>query len=93
VVKVQKPPQKTESGLFIPEMVTDKEKPTQGTVLAVGPGRTENGVQIPVAFAAGDEVIFSKFSGIDLKVENEEILMLTERDVLGVVESTNKKEK
>lgn len=86
VVKVRSAEEKvTESGLVIPKTVTEKDKPQLGEVKAVGPGRTEAGVQIPVAFSVGDTVLFSKFSGIDIEVDDEKVLILLERDVLATV--------
>lgn len=93
VVHVPKKGEKvTSSGFIIPEAVNEKEKPQQGEVLAVGPGRTENGVVLPIDVQVGDQILFSKFSGINLEVNDEEILILTERDVLAVLVGTEKGE-
>ena len=75
----------TASGLVIPD--TAKEKPQEATVVAVGPGRTdENGKRVPMDVAEGDVVIFSKYGGTEIKYAGEEYLILSQRDVLAVVE-------
>ena len=74
----------TASGLVIPD--TAKEKPQEGTVLAVGPGRVDdNGNRVPVDVAEGDVVIYSKYGGTEVKYNGEEYLILSARDVLAVV--------
>ena len=73
------------SGLVIPD--TAKEKPQEATVVAVGPGRTdENGKRVPMDVAEGDVVIFSKYGGTEIKYAGEEYLILSQRDVLAIVE-------
>ena len=75
----------TASGLVIPD--TAKEKPQEATVVAVGPGRTdEDGKRVPMDVAEGDVVIFSKYGGTEIKYAGEEYLILSQRDVLAVVE-------
>jgi chaperonin GroES len=75
----------TASGLVIPD--TAKEKPQEGTVLAVGPGRVDDkGKRIPVDVQVGDKVIYSKYGGTEVKYAGEEYLLLSARDVLAVVE-------
>lgn len=75
----------TASGLVIPD--TAKEKPQEATVVAVGPGRTdENGKRVPMDVAEGDVVIFSKYGGTEINYAGEEYLILSQRDVLAVVE-------
>jgi len=78
--------QKTQSGLVIPD--TAKEKPQEGKVLAVGPGRfVENSdKRVPLDVAVGDVVVFSKYGGTEIKYQGEEYLILSTRDVLAVVE-------
>ena len=77
--------QTTASGLVIPD--TAKEKPQEGTVLAVGPGRVDDkGNRIPVDVKEGDLVIFSKYGGTEVKDNGEEDLVLPARDVLAVIE-------
>ena len=73
----------TVSGLVIPD--TAKEKPQEGTVLAVGPGkRSDTGDLIPVDVKEGDRVIYSKYGGTEIKVDGEELLILSARDVLAI---------
>ncbi|MDO5720068.1 MAG: co-chaperone GroES [Actinomycetaceae bacterium] len=77
--------QTTASGLVIPD--TAKEKPQEGTVIAVGPGRIDdNGNRVPVDVAEGDVVIYSKYGGTEVKYQGEEYLILSARDVLAIVE-------
>ncbi|GAB2930018.1 co-chaperone GroES [Rhodococcus aerolatus] len=74
----------TASGLVIPD--TAKEKPQEGTVVAVGPGRVnDNGDRVPLDVAEGDVVIYSKYGGTEIKYSGEEYLILSARDVLAVV--------
>jgi len=76
---------KTAGGLIIPD--TAKEKPQQGEVVAVGPGgRTESGKLIPMDLKAGDVVLFGKWSGTEIKVDGEDLLVMKESDVFGVLE-------
>jgi len=74
----------TASGLVIPD--TAKEKPQEGTVLAVGPGRYEDGNRVPLDVAVGDKVLYSKYGGTEVKYAGEEYLVLSARDVLAVIE-------
>ena len=74
----------TASGLVIPE--TAKEKPQEGTVLAVGPGRFEDGARVPLDVKVGDRVLYSKYGGTEVKYSGEEYLVLSARDVLAVIE-------
>jgi len=76
--------QKTPTGIIIPD--TAKEKPQEGEVVAVGPGRyNEDGKRIPVDIKVGDRVIYSKYGGTEVKVEGEEYLVLSARDLLAIV--------
>ena len=84
VVQVQESEQTTASGIVIPD--TAKEKPQEGLVLAVGPGRFENGQRLPLDIAEGDTVIFSKYGGTEVKYGADEYLILSARDVLAVVQ-------
>jgi chaperonin GroES len=85
VVKAIEAEQTTASGLVIPD--TAKEKPQEGEVLFVGPGRVDDsGNRIPVDVSVGDTVIFSKYGGTEVKYGGEELLILSARDVLAVVE-------
>ncbi len=74
----------TASGLVIPD--TAKEKPQEGTVLAVGPGRFEDGNRVPLDVKVGDKVLYSKYGGTEVKYSGEEYLVLSARDVLAVIE-------
>ena len=71
-------------GLYIPD--TAKEKPQQGEIIAVGPGRFEKGERIPVEVKVGQKVLYSKYAGTDVRVGDEEVLIIKESDVLAVVE-------
>ena len=73
------------SGIVIPD--TAKEKPNQGEVIAVGPGRRDDdGKIVPMEVAVGDRVLYAKYTGQEIKVENEELIVLSERDILCKVE-------
>ena len=74
----------TASGLVIPD--TAKEKPQEGTVLAVGPGRYEDGKRLPLDVKVGDVVLYSKYGGTEVKYNGEDYLVLSARDVLAIVE-------
>ncbi len=75
----------TASGIIIPDSA--KEKPQEGTVMAVGKGKvTEDGKVLPLDVKVGDKVLFGKYSGTEVKIEGNEYLMMREEDVLGVVE-------
>ncbi|MBM4371848.1 MAG: co-chaperone GroES [Deltaproteobacteria bacterium] len=77
--------EKTAGGIIIPD--TAKEKPVQGEVMAVGAGkRDEKGQRIPLDVKAGDRVLFSRYGGTDVKVAGEEMLILREDDILGIIE-------
>ena len=91
VVRQSEAEETTISGLVIPD--TAKEKPQQGEVLAVGPGRrAENsGELIPLDIAAGDTVIYSKYGGTEVTIDGEDLLILSSRDVLAKVGSKKKK--
>ena len=75
----------TASGIVIPD--TAKEKPQEGIVLAVGPGRFEDGARVPLDVKVGDKVLYSKYGGTEVKYAGEEYLVLSARDVLAVIES------
>jgi chaperonin GroES len=77
--------EKTKGGLYIPDSA--KEKPQQGKVMAVGKGRTnDEGKVITLDVKAGDKILFGKYSGSEIKVDGEELLIMREEDILGVVE-------
>jgi chaperonin GroES len=76
--------EKTKGGIIIPD--TAKEKPQEGEVVAVGPGgRDEAGKLIPIDVKAGDRVLFGKWSGTEVKLEGEELLIMKESDIMGVI--------
>jgi chaperonin GroES len=83
VVKPSEGEEMTASGLVIPD--TAKEKPQEGEVLAVGPGRFEDGNRVPLDVKVGDKVIYSKYGGTEVKVGGDEVLILSARDVLAIV--------
>ena len=79
--------EKTAGGIIIPD--TAKEKPMQGEVIAVGPGaRDESGKQVALDVAVGDIVLFGKWSGTEVKIDGEELLIMKESDIMGVLEDT-----
>ena len=82
VVKATEGDQTTASGLVIPD--TAKEKPQEGSVVAVGPGKFEDGTRVPMDVSVGDNVIYSKYGGTEVKVDGDEYLILSARDVLAV---------
>jgi len=84
VVKALDAEQTTASGLVIPD--TAKEKPQEGEVLAVGPGRFEEGTRLPLDVKVGDTVLYSKYGGTEVKYSGQEYLILSARDVLAVIE-------
>ena len=78
---------KTAGGIIIPD--TAKEKPSQGEIIAVGPGgRDENGKLIPIDLKVGDVVLFGKWSGTEVKIDGQDLLIMKESDVMGVIEGT-----
>src|SRR5205085_10383008 len=83
---------KTKGGIIIPD--TAKEKPSQGEVLAVGPGgRDEAGKLMPIDVAVGDRVLFGKWSGTEVKIDGEDLIIMKESDVMGVIEEGIAKKK
>ncbi len=77
--------EKTAGGIIIPD--TAKEKPMEGEIIAVGPGgRDENGKLIPIDVKAGDRILFGKWSGTEVKIGGEELLIMKESDIMGVIE-------
>ena len=84
--------EKSKGGIIIPD--TAKEKPQQGEVVAVGPRRRdENGKLVPIDLKAGDRVLFGKWSGTEVKIDGEDLLIMKESDIMGVLEgaATSKK--
>ena len=87
VIKQVDAEQVTASGLVIPD--TAKEKPQEGEVIAVGPGRIDdNGNRVPLDIAVGDKVIYSKYGGTEVKLDGEDVLILSEHDILARVAAT-----
>ena len=84
--------EKTAGGIIIPD--TAKEKPMQGEVIAVGPGgRDEQGKLIPMGLKEGDRVLFGKWSGTEVKIDGEELLIMKESDIMGVIDEPVAKKK
>ena len=83
VVKAIEETEQMRGGLYIPD--TAKEKPQQGEVIAVGPGRTEDGKRVPMEVKAGDKVLYGKYSGTEVTIEGEQLLILRESDILAIV--------
>jgi chaperonin GroES len=78
---------KTTGGIIIPD--TAKEKPMEGEVIAVGPGaRGDNGVLVPIGLKPGDRILFGKWSGSEVKIDGEDLVIMTESDVMGVIEES-----
>ncbi len=85
LVKRNEEPTRTKSGLFLPDNA--KEKPVEGTVVAVGGGKIkDNGDILPLMVKAGDHIVFGKYSGTEIKVNGEDRLIMREDDILGVIE-------
>jgi chaperonin GroES len=84
--------EKTKGGIIIPD--TAKEKPQEGEVIAVGPGaRDESGKLVPLELKAGDRALFGKWSGSEVKIDGENLLIMKESDVMGVIEGTTASKK
>jgi chaperonin GroES len=87
VVKRVNAEEKTAGGIIIPD--TAKEKPMEGEVVAAGPGaRNEAGALVPLDVKAGDRVLFGKWSGTEVKIDGEELLIMKESDLMGIIEVT-----
>jgi chaperonin GroES len=83
VIRALEDTEKMRGGLFIPD--TAKEKPQQGEIIAVGPGRYEKNVRVPMEVKVGDKVLYGKYSGTEVTIETEQYLILRESDVLAIV--------
>jgi chaperonin GroES len=83
VVRPKEAEETTSSGLVIPD--TAKERPQEGEVLAVGPGAYQDGQRIPLDVKVGDRIIFSKYGGTEVKIDDEELLILSSRDILAII--------
>ncbi len=78
--------ERTESGLYIPE--TAKEKPQKGTIIAVGAGRKdEDGKRVPMDVEAGQTILFAKYGGTEIKLDNKKLLILKESDILAILDA------
>ena len=84
--------EKSAGGIIIPD--TAKEKPSQGEVIAVGPGgRDETGKLIPIDVREGDRVLFGKWSGTEVKIDGQELLIMKESDIMGIIDEPVSKKK
>ena len=87
VVKRLEGEEKTKGGIIIPD--TAKEKPQEGEIVAVGPGaRDENGKLVPLDVKVGDRILFGKWSGTEVKIDGEDLLIMKESDIMGVIETS-----
>ena len=85
VVKPSAREEMTKSGIVLPDTV--KERPQEGTILAVGPGRTlDDGTREPVEVVVGQKILFQKYAGTEFKLDDEDLLILSQKDVLAVIE-------
>lgn len=85
VIKPAEREEKTKSGILLPDTAS-KERPMEGTILAVGEGRLDdNGKRVPMNVKAGDKVLFAKYSGTEYKVDDVEYLILSAKDILGII--------
>jgi chaperonin GroES len=84
--------EKTAGGIIIPD--TAKEKPMEGEVIAVGPGaRNETGALVPLDVKSGDKILFGKWSGTEVKLDGEELLIMKESDIMGIIDASHAKKK
>ena len=83
VIKALEESESMRGGLYIPD--TAKEKPQQGEIIAAGPGKYEDGKLVPMSVKVGDKVLYGKYSGTEITLDNEQYLILRESDVLAVV--------
>ena len=92
LIRLIAPEKKTSGGVIIPD--TAQEKPVEGEALAVGPGaRDEQGRLLPMDVQPGQRVLFGKWSGIEIKIDGEELLVVKESDIMGVIESARRAKK
>ena len=86
VIKPKSREEKTKGGIYLPDTAS-KERPMEGEILAVGPGRLDDhGKRVPMSVKKGEHVIFAKYAGTEFKIDDEEYLILSEKDILGVIE-------
>jgi chaperonin GroES len=83
VVRALEETETMRGGLYIPD--TAKEKPQQGEIISVGPGKYEDGKLVPMSVKAGDKVLYGKYSGTEVTIDNEQFLILRESDVLAII--------
>jgi chaperonin GroES len=83
VVKAAEESEQMRGGLYIPD--TAKEKPQQGEIIAVGPGKYEDGKLVPMSVKKGDKVLYGKYSGTEVTIDGEQLLILRESDVLAII--------
>jgi chaperonin GroES len=74
----------TKGGILLPDSAT--EKPSRGEVIAVGPGKSDKGVLSPLTVKVGDKVLFGKYAGTEVNVENEDVIVMREDDIMGIIE-------
>ena len=87
VIRRVEPEGKTTGGIFIPDTV--QEKPMEGEIVAVGPGaRDEKGTLVPLDVKRGDRILFGKWSGSEVKLDGEDLLIMSESDIMGVIDSS-----
>ena len=84
LIKRIKEEEKTKGGIIIPD--TAKEKPQEGKVVAVGKGKYEDGKLIPIEVKVGDKILFGKYSGSEVKLEGEDLIIMREEDILGILD-------
>jgi len=86
VVKPVPKEEKTKAGVYLPDTAA-KEKPQEGTIIAVGPGRLlDDGTRVPVDVAVGDRVLFAKYAGSEFKYDDEEFIIISEKDIMALIE-------
>ena|SRR3712207_2194035 len=86
VIKPQEREERTKGGIYLPDTAS-KEKPQEGVVMAVGEGRLDDsGKRIPVTVKAGDRVLFAKYAGTEVRLDDEDYLILSEKDILAIVQ-------
>ena len=83
VVKASEDAEQMRGGLYIPD--TAKEKPQQGEIISVGPGKYEDGKLVPMSVKQGDKVLYGKYSGTEVTIDGEQLLILRESDVLAII--------
>jgi len=84
VVKPAEPEEKTSGGIILPD--TAKEKPQEGTIVAVGPGKvSDNGTKVPMEVKTGDKILYGKYSGTEVTIDGEEHLIMRESDILAII--------